>query len=180
MPTIGINTAAVVAKNVLGIRNDPYANCNFHVEIQGVLAGGFAEVSGLEISTEVETYREGGLNTKQYRFPKWTTYSDLVLKKGVSDIDLLWRWYQNTVNGEIQRKSMTIYLLGPDYIPAMWWDVSQAWPSKMEGPSFDATSNQISFETLTITHEGLVKPVSSQVYSAAKGALTTVAGAVIP
>jgi len=170
MPQIGIGAAGVAAQRALGYRNDPYSSCNFHVEIQGIIAGGFTSVSGLDITTGVESIRQGGVNNKEYKLPLTTSYSDIVLKHGLSDIDLLWNWYEDVIAGKIQRKNITIYLLGANDVPAMWWDVYRAFPIKAEGPSFDASSNSVSIQTLVITHEGLVRPLASQVYSGAKGA----------
>src|SRR6266700_7895774 len=46
----------------LGGRRDPYLSYNFAVEIEGLVAGGFSEVSGLQTEIEVQEYREGGVN----------------------------------------------------------------------------------------------------------------------
>lgn len=41
-------------------RKDPYRGFRFRVEIEGIIAGGFSEVSGLQVETQVEEHREGG------------------------------------------------------------------------------------------------------------------------
>src|SRR5437773_2092002 len=113
MPSIGFNAAIAMASRALGVRLDPYGAFNFLVEIEGIIAGGFTEVSGMEISTEVEQFREGGVNDRQHILPKWTTQTNLVLKKGQTDLDLLWNWYADVVAGKIRRKNGSIYLLDP-------------------------------------------------------------------
>jgi len=45
----GLNASA----GALGVRLDPYLGYNFLVEIDGLLAGGFREVRGLESSVEM-------------------------------------------------------------------------------------------------------------------------------
>jgi phage tail-like protein len=40
-------------------RNDPYKNCNFLVEIDGITVAGFAECTGLTSEVEIIEYREG-------------------------------------------------------------------------------------------------------------------------
>ncbi|WP_437536862.1 phage tail protein [Sorangium sp. So ce726] len=139
----------------MGVRDDPYFGFNFLVEIQGLIAGGFTSVSGLRISTEVVPVREGGLNTHEYKLPGGTSYSDLVLRRGVSDLDLLWGWYQDVIAGKVSRRNGTIYLLSHANIPVKWWDFVRAYPVAWEGPEFDASSNQVLFQALTIAHEGL-------------------------
>ena len=47
---------------VVGKRKDPYSGFRFQVEIDGIIAGGFTDVSGLSVQTEVDSIREGGVN----------------------------------------------------------------------------------------------------------------------
>ena len=170
MATIGLNVGVALAGKALGVRLDPYSAFNFLVEIEGIIAGGFTEVSGLVISTEVDTVREGGVNDHVHKLPKWTTQTDLTLKKGQTDIDLLWNWYADVIAGKVERKNGSIYLLDPQGLPAMWWDFVEAYPVKWSGPTLNAGSSTVAFEALTLTHHGLTKPVSSQALSAVRAA----------
>ena len=68
MPAIGANIGVSIAAGLAGLRIDPYQSCNFVVEIEGILAGGFSELSGLQVETEAFEYREGGLNEYTRRF----------------------------------------------------------------------------------------------------------------
>jgi len=171
MPALGVNAAVTIASRALGARLDPYGAYRFLVEIEGIIAGGFSELSGLDVTTEVESIREGGVNDYVHRLPKWTTQSDLVLKKGQTDLDLLWNWYANVVAGKIERKNGSIYLLDAQGIPAMWWDFLLAFPVKWSGPTLNASSGLIAFETLTLTHHGLSKSALSQTLSGVRGVL---------
>jgi phage tail-like protein len=38
--------------------------------------------------------------------------------------------------------------------PVARWEFINAWPSKLTGPTADATSNEAAIEELEITHEG--------------------------
>ncbi|MCD4809203.1 MAG: phage tail protein, partial [Methanosarcinales archaeon] len=64
-----------------GKRSDPYSAYRFKVEIEGIIAAGFTDVSGLTIETEVETIKEGGVNNYEYKLPKFTKYSNITLKR---------------------------------------------------------------------------------------------------
>lgn len=135
MTTLGINAAFAAGSNLLGIRNDPYMAFNFLVEIEGLLVGGFSEVSGLQVETVIETYREGGLNEYEHKLAGPTRYpSNLILKHGLTDVETLWNWYQEVTQGIIERKNGTIYLLDQRRLPAMWWDFMEAYPVKWTGP----------------------------------------------
>ena len=66
-------------------RPDPFRLFRFVVEIDGTEAGGFQAVSGVERQTQVEPYREGGVNDFEHQLALKTTYPPLVLKRGLVD-----------------------------------------------------------------------------------------------
>ena len=158
MPSLGLNSAFSLVTNLLGIRADPYQVFNFLVEIEGILAGGFSECSGLQVETEFLDYREGGLNEYVHRFAGPTRYPPLMLKHGLTQIDGLWAWHQDVIQGKIERKNGTIYLLDKQRIPVMWWDFKEAFPVKWTGPDLRADSGAIAIESVELTHRGLSRP----------------------
>jgi phage tail-like protein len=148
------------------VRLDPYLGLNFLVEIEGLVVGGFSEVSGLSVETEVHEYREGGMNAFVHKLPGPTKYSsNLVLKHGITDVETLWWWHQDVVAGTIERKNGTIYLLDAQGIPAMWWNFQGAYPVKWQGPDLRADSNAVAVEQVELVHRGLEKPVASSMMS---------------
>ncbi|CAG1003621.1 hypothetical protein MYXO_03221 [Myxococcaceae bacterium] len=172
MPSLGLNAAFAAGTNLLGIRNDPYQPFNFLVEIEGLVVGGFSEVSGLQVETVLETYREGGLNEYEHKLAGPTRYpSNLVLKRGLTDIEALWSWHQDVTQGKIERKNGTLYLLDRQRLPAMWWDFVEAYPVKWMGPEFRADSNTVAVETVELAHRGISKPALSSLVSGVRGAI---------
>ena len=170
--SLGLNAAFAVGTNLLGIRNDPYMSFNFLVEIEGLLVGGFSEVSGLQVETEVQEYREGGVNEYMHKLAGPTRYpSHLILKRGLTDIETLWSWHQDVVQGPVKRRNGTIYLLDRRRLPAMWWDFIEAYPVKWSGPELRADSNTVAVETVELVHRGISKPTLSSVVSAARGVM---------
>lgn len=140
------------------IRDDPYTSFNFVLEIGGIIVGGFSEISGLQVETEFEEYREGGMNDHIHKFPKITKYQNLVLKHGMTDRDLLWKWYDDVIQGNIKRKDGIIFILSPgSSTPKMWWEFTGAYPVKWTGPDLRADSNSVAFETLELVHNGLTR-----------------------
>ena len=80
----------------LGSRRDPYLSFNFLVELEGLLVGGFSEVSGLSAEIEIHDYREGGLNDYVHRLAGPVRYpASLVLKRGITDNQALWLWHSD-------------------------------------------------------------------------------------
>jgi phage tail-like protein len=158
MPSLGLNAAFGLVTNLLGVRADPYQVFNFLVEIEGILAGGFSECSGLQVETEFFDYREGGQNDFVHRFAGPTKYPPLTLKHGLTQIDGLWSWHQDVVKGKIERRNGTIYLLDKQRIPVMWWDFKEAIPLKWTGPDLRADSAAVAIESVELAHHGLSRP----------------------
>ncbi len=139
----------------IGKRSDPYGAFNFLVEIEGIIEGGFTEVSGLSIQTEYDTVKEGGNNNFEHKLPKGTKYTDITLKRGLTDWKL-YDWYQDVINGKIERKSGSIYLIDSEGNRVMEWDFLEAFPVKWDGPALNAGSNAIATEALVLAHHGLI------------------------
>ncbi|MBW2057781.1 MAG: phage tail protein [Deltaproteobacteria bacterium] len=142
----------------VGDRTDPYLAFNFLVEIDGVVAGGFSEVTGLEVEVEVHDYREGGVNGYVHRLAGPARYpSNLVLKHGMTDVDALWKWHQEVTQGTIQRKNGSIVLLDAAGEEKWRWNFVQAYPVKWTGPELRATSAVVAVETVELVHRGIAK-----------------------
>src|SRR5262245_8990653 len=141
-----------------GQRQDPYLSLNFVVEIEGLLVGGFSQVSGLQSEIQVTPYHEGGLNGYEHQLPGPATYPPLVLTHGLTEVDTLWRWYYDVTRGLIRRKNGTIMLLDRQQNPVLWWNFYQAYPSKWVGPQLDAAqTNSVAIEQIELVHAGLSK-----------------------
>jgi phage tail-like protein len=153
----------------------PLLTFNFAVEIEGLLVGGFTEVSGLESTIDVEEYREGGVNGFVHRLPGKTSYANLVLRHGLTGVGTLWDWYHHTSEGAIHRRNGTIMLLSPRQIPVMWWNFRNALPVRWSGPTLNAASDEIGVEELELVHQGLTTPLLSQGLALAQG-IASVAG----
>ncbi len=138
-----------------GVRNDPFLAFRFEVRLDGISVGGFSECSGLQLETEVEDYHEGGLNTRDRKFVTRTKQSDIVLKRGLVDIEL-WGWYWALVQGVKIPRNGSILLYEPSGEKIMMeWQFRQAFPRKWVGPELNATQNSIAVETLELAHQGL-------------------------
>jgi phage tail-like protein len=139
------------------VRNDPYVSFFFVVEIDGLLVGGFSEVSGLQVETEVEEYREGGRNDYVHKFPKGSKQSTITLKRGITDSDTLWKWHQAVVQGGFSRQSGRIILRDARGNEKWHWLFVDAYPVKWVGPDLSGDGSAIAIETLELAHNGLTK-----------------------
>ena len=154
---IELKKALAANSTLSALGHDPYMAYNFAVEIGGVVVAGFSEVSGLSSEINLESYEEGGLNNYVHKFPKHTTYPNLVLSRGLVNIDLFYTWYQATSQGWIQQLNGTILLLNNQQIPVMWWMFKNAYPVKWEGPQLNASSDDIAVERIELVHQGISK-----------------------
>jgi len=137
-------------------RKDPFGRFNFLLEIEGVTAAGFSEVSGLANETEVIEYREGGDKVNSPRkLPGLTKYSNLILKRGVTADNSLWNWRKTVIDGAVERRNGSIILLDESRNEILRWNFYNGWPCKWEGPALKAKSNEVAIETLEIAHERL-------------------------
>jgi len=140
------------------LRIDPFRNFNFLVEIQGIVQASFLECSGLEATTEVVEYREGGDNTTVRKLPGKTSYSDITLKRGLTASAELWAWRQAVIEGTVDRRHGSIVLYDLDNrTEVVRWNFTNAWPSKWDGLQLNARGNEVAHETLVLAHEGITR-----------------------
>lgn len=137
-------------------RKDPYRNCNFLVEIDGIVQAGFSDCSGLGASTDATEYREGGDNTTVRKLPGLTKYTNISLKRGLSDSRELYDWYRLVVTGKTDRRNGSVIVLDTDGVTeVVRWNFFNAWPTKFEAPALSAKGNEVAIETFELAHEGL-------------------------
>jgi len=91
----------------------PISLCIFQIQDRnwGLTIAQVSEVSGLQIETETEPYEEGGVNDYVHQLPKRTKYQHIILKRGITDLDEMWKWSQEVVSGKFKRKSGSIILI---------------------------------------------------------------------
>lgn len=126
----------------------------------GILcAGAFSEVSGLEASMTPKTVKEGGRNWGEVQLAGPTNFSTIVLKRGITEIGDLWRWFDlvgNRANYNL-RMSGEIRVLSnhqPDQV-VLQYRLQNVLPIKFKGPDLSATASQVAVEELHLAHEGL-------------------------
>jgi len=141
-----------------GQRIDPFRSFNFLVELDSIAQASFIECSGLGSSTEVIETREGGDNTTVRKLPGKTTYHDITLKWGMANSRELWDWRQQVIDGSVLRKSGSIVVYDlSNHVEVARWNFVAAWPSKWEGPAFNAKGNDIAIDSLVLSHEGMTR-----------------------
>jgi phage tail-like protein len=162
-----------MALHPTGRRDDPVLNHNFVISlldsssVSGLFGsiglsaifdaalGGFSECGGLEMSLQVEEFREGGNNGRLLKFPTRVTWSNITLKKGVTSGTELWDWHYSFTEGKGKRRDGVIVLLDDRQVPHNVWYFRRGLPVKYTGPALNATQSSVAIESVEIAHEGL-------------------------
>ncbi|MBI4574781.1 MAG: phage tail protein [Planctomycetes bacterium] len=140
-----------------GKRKIPYQAYRFIVEVDGIALAEFFSATGLHTETEVLEFQEGGENQKVHKLVGQTKYTNIVLKRGVTESMDLWKWRQEVVQnaGGIQRKNGSVIMTEQNGDEVYRWNFVRGWPCKWEGPEFDANADGLAIEALEIAHEGI-------------------------
>lgn len=125
------------------------------LEIGKQVVAGFTSCTGLQINTEIFEYHEGGENSYMHKFVTKTSHSNIVLKRGITFSNNLWKWHQEVAAGKIVRKNGSIIVQDDLGVQTAVWSFSNALPLRMSGPELDAMQSKAAIETLELSHEGL-------------------------
>ena len=132
---------------------NPYKQFRFLVEIQGIQQAGFSECSSVGSHLEVVEYRDGGDIINVQKFPGKVSYPDITLKWGMTDNQELYSLHLQAVKGQIKKVSGSVIQLDDTGAEKVRWNFFNAWPSKWDGPAFNAKGNDLSINTMTLTCE---------------------------
>jgi phage tail-like protein len=136
---------------------NPYSAFNFIVEINGAQIAAFQEVSGLDSENTPIEYREGAdaMNTVR-KLPGIEKYPNLTMKRGITGSTALWDWRKEVRDGGTTyppTRDVTIKLLDEKHEPVLKWKLTNAWCSKLSGPSLNAKGNEIAIESMELAYD---------------------------
>lgn len=133
----------------------------FIVDFADKLSGFFIKVSGLNSENEVIEEKRIADGNKEVVFkqPGRLKWGEITLERGITDNMDLWNWRKTVVEGGVAtaRTNGSLILNTMDGTPAAQWDFVNAWPSKVEGPSFKTDDNNIGIETVTLVYESFIR-----------------------
>lgn len=137
---------------------DSFVSSWFAIEFQGQITGAFRECSGLGSENSVVEDKSAGPDGRPIikKIPGNLKWNDITLKQGITDDMDMWKWRQLVEEGKIveARKNGAIIMYSAAGEEVARWEFINAWPSKISGPSVNATSNDVAVEELTLVHEG--------------------------
>lgn len=135
---------------------------NYRVEINGN-AVAFSEVSGLSISYETTTYKESPVEgsapgPRVMYMPAQKAAANITLKKGVvrsTSLATLFSWINSTQINQIDKKDIFIRLCDEKGAAVISWKVTNAFPTKLDAPTFDANSNDAAIESMELMADAI-------------------------
>jgi phage tail-like protein len=141
-------------------RNDPLRNFRFRVEIDNVTRAGFAEVTGLESTTQAIDYREGTDPPHVRKLSGLTKYSNVTLKHGLAvgaNALELFQWHRAVAAGPLTQNRRRVVIVVQDDAgqDQARFVVTDAWPVKYETSALNARANDVIIETLELANEGI-------------------------
>jgi phage tail-like protein len=132
-------------------RPDPFRGYNFRVEFTNITRAAFREVSGLTFDIDPVEYREG--NEKKLHVRKLfglRKFTNLQAKRGITTDLQLYRWYSEVLNGGAELRDGAIVLTDELQQDRIRWSFKNGWICKWEGPTFNATANDVAIELIVI------------------------------
>ncbi len=132
-----------------------YVTANhFYVEMSpdSTIVACFTECSGLSAKVNFETYFEGGNNSQQKIFLGHTSFSEITLKRGVTDDLSFWTWFTATTS---RRRNIRILLFNQAGETRQCWSLIGAVPVSWQAPSLQADGTNVAIEELTLAIEGM-------------------------
>lgn len=142
-----------------------YVTANrFYVEIEEkrYISACFNECSGLSAKVNYETYYEGGVNNQQRLILGNTQFSEVTLKRGMTNDLVFWEWacpmitqVEPSRSNQFQRRNINILLFNQAGETIQTWTLIGAIPVGWKAPSLQADASTAAIEELTLAHEGL-------------------------
>ena len=146
-------------------RENPYGAFYFQVSLggsqgdgaEGVVIGGFSDVSGLGVDIQYAEYRNGSEKPNTSRkIPNTHTLDDVTLKRGLVGSDDLFIWLKTVRDGQYDPRNVNITLLDEARQPVATWLLRDAQPKKWTGPTLASKGGtEVAMEELSFVHEGI-------------------------
>ncbi|MCB9742417.1 MAG: phage tail protein [Alphaproteobacteria bacterium] len=126
--------------------------------------GGFSEVSGLEATMEPVAINEGGLNWGQHQRIGRTTFSTVILRRGITVTRHLWSWFShvNQTGAYKHRLDVEIRLRDHEGKDQISWRLERAMPVKLKLADLAAAGQDLAIEELHLVHEGIVETLMAK------------------
>lgn len=136
-----------------------FGSYHFLLEVAGITAdqktiiGGFKSMSGMNSKTEIIEFKQG-MDRHIRKKPGRTTYDNIVLERGYTATDDLWKWRKNIEDGIIDRRAGTITVLDTDMTSIVkQFNFFEAFPATWTVPEMNADQSAMAIEKIELACE---------------------------
>ena len=135
---------------------------NYRVELGGTTVA-FSEVSGLSISYDTTTYKEspvesGAPGPRKMHMPAQRKEVSVTLKKGMMpgvSVSTFFKWINSIQINQVDKQDIFVRLCDEKGDAIISWKVVNAFPTKLDAPTFDANSNDAAIETMELMGDAI-------------------------
>lgn len=128
----------------------------FFIEMGGSFVAAFSECSGVSVDIEKQVYQEGGVNDQQRISLGHTSFSDITLKRGLTNDKAFTQWFGELFKKRLTlRRNVTIVTFNQAGKIMRSWTLIGAIPVGLQLPSLEADGDTVAIEELTLAFEGL-------------------------
>jgi len=134
---------------------------NFRVEIDGTTVA-FSEVSGLSVQLDTTTYAQSptaGIGPNWMYMPAQMKPATITLKKGVVtgvSVATMYAWINSIQLNRVDKKDIVVRLCDENGSAVVSWKVLNAFPTKLDAPTFTASSNDVAIESMELMADGVL------------------------
>jgi phage tail-like protein len=135
-----------------GIQLDPLLTIGYRfvVAIDGDRVGAFTECTLPSFELEVETVKEGGLNSYVHQLPGPHKPARITLKNGIGVRSHMVPLYRNVMSGNLKRMQVTVTLANQMGVPVITLDIKDAYPVKWTGPQLKGDDQTVAIQTMEL------------------------------
>lgn len=137
----------------------PAVGFYYEVSIDGASGAqaAFQEVSGIDVTVDLESISEAGLNEYVHKVPKKAQYNNLVLKRGLyTDDSAMQSWVQESIQDglywSVKPKDVLLTLYDELGEKVMAWNFVRAFPVKWSASGLNSMESAVVIENIELSY----------------------------
>lgn len=145
-----------MATDNITIRQTNYVTANrFYVEIESTPMASFSECSSIGVKINFESINEGGVNDQQRILLGQPEFTEVTLKRGITNDFSFWGWISAVMQSPRQRRNVNVLVRNQSSEVVQCWTLIGAVPVGWTAPALQASANEVAIEELILAYEGL-------------------------
>lgn len=132
----------------------------FYVGLEtSTISASFTECQGLGVTIKYESFHEGGVNDQKRILLGQPEFSEVTLKRGLTDDLVFWNWASQAMKTDsqkaIERRNVNILVFNQAGETMQSWTLIGAIPVGWKAPALTADASSVAIEELTLIYEGM-------------------------